>query len=468
MKTKTLWAGFILCVASGLLYWTNDWPTGTPPDNTNINLTWPIIYTGATLIFISLLILGTRKPPLLFERATKHISEIRAVKLLLFAGLLFHSIVAIALLRRLSRDSWTPSEIGIACVIGVSVALLVWVLIRSALSIRLTLIYIGAAGLLLRLAAFGIMPLDREQADMLPLIQVASKTFLVGSSPYRLYDLHSWPLPLTYLPIKWLAYVPTIAAGLDLRLTNAIAEIVVLGVFIFSRPITEKDNNDLSVDILLSGLLYLSPAVIIFDWYTEFPVFWGITLTLYGFLLREQFWMATVVWGLSLATSPLNWVISPFIAAYLAGRMSLHQWLKLCALAAFTALVITLPFVLWSPQEFVFGTFTWFNDLSIAGRSSWILANHRQMFQIGFAGWFWYLGWENALKPVQALLVLLVFAVFWQNRHKVEWLLLSSLWAYTLFIFFNVIIWPYFYVLPLWLLALFVISAKGRPSSRGS
>ncbi len=461
MKTKTVWIGFIICIAGGLLYLINDFPTGTPPDTININLAWPIVYTSVTFIFSSLLILGIRKPPLQLEYwVEKHVSERRIIKLFLFACLIFYLVISIALFRRLSRDGWFADEIGVFIVISVSAGLFVWALIRD-ISVRLAVVYISVAGFLLRLAAFWSVPLDVEQADMLPLIESACKMFLSGSSPYRLYDLHSWPLPLTYLPVKWLAYLPAVIAGLDLRLTNAIAEILVLWIFIFSRP-TPEQKHDFRTDILVGGLLYLSPAIIIFDWYTEFPVFWGITLTVYGFLLREQFWVATVIWGLSIATSPLNWVVSPFIAGYLFSRVPLYQWLKLCTLAAFTALLVTLPFVLWSPQEFVFGTLTWFNDLSIAGRSSWILANHRQLFQIGFSGWFWYFGWENALKPVQALLVILVFALFWKNRQKTEWLLLSSLWAYTLFCFFNVIIWPYFYILPLWLLALSVIHPKAN------
>ena len=52
-----------------------------------------------------------------------------------------------------------------------------------------------------------------------------------GESPYRVYQL-PWEVPLTYMPLNWLAYAPLLVAGADPRWTNALAELAVLGALI--------------------------------------------------------------------------------------------------------------------------------------------------------------------------------------------------------------------------------------------
>lgn len=452
--TDLLWPGLALFAANGILYLTNGWPSGSPTGHPGVDLKWPLVYAATTLVFLFLLFIVNREPPRALRRwGSKHVSDRRTVLFFHTAGLVFYGITSVALTRRLATRGWEANEVVLAMAMVGCAGMLIWSALQP-FSVKKTLFSVAIAGLTLRLLAFRLHPLAVGTSDMLPLIESANKSFLAGTSPYRLYDLHSWPLPLPYLPGTWLAYLPAVATGLDLRLVNAMAELVVLGALAFSH----RNRNSLPTGILIAVLIYLSPSVVIFDIYTEHPIFWMLIVLLFTLLAARRIWATTLIWGVALATSPLTLVISPFVALHLARATSPKQWWKLGALAAAPFLALTVPFVVWAPQDFFYGTFTWLNDLNIVGRSAWVVHGHQQLFAIGFTGWFWYAGWQQALKPIQAALVLAVLAHCWKRGRKADWLLPhSSLWAYTLFICFNPVVWPRYYAPALCLAALTAI-----------
>jgi hypothetical protein len=454
-----LWSGLALFAASGILYLTNDWPIGSPAGHSDIDLGWPLAYAMTTVVFLSLLLIVDREPPrALRQWASRHISAKRATLLLHVAGLAFYGVTAVALVRRLAADGWEVNEATMAIAIVGCAGLLIWSALRP--SLVKTLLSVAIAGLVLRLVAFWLNPLAVESSDMLPLIEAADKSLLAGLSPYQMYDLHAWPLPLTYLPGTWLTYLPAVVSGLDLRLVNATAELVVFGALAFSHR--NRTQDSLPVGALVAMLIYLSPPVIIFDLYTEHPIFWMLAVVLFVLLATGRIWAAAVVWGIALASSPFALPLSPFVALHLARTASPRQWWKLAALTAAPFLTLLVPFVVWAPQDFFYGMVTWLNDLDIAGRSAWVVHSHQQLFTIGFAGWFWYAGWEQALKPIQAILVSAVLAWYWKRGWKADWLLPhASLWAYTLFICFNIVVWPRYYAPALCLAALTAIQRLG-------
>lgn len=98
-----------------------------------------------------------------------------------------------------------------------------------SLSMRWVLLVAVAAGILVRLVGMAYVPIDPARDDMLPLVVAALDNFIAGQSPYTLYHM-PWELPLTYLPITWLAYGPTYLINLDIRLTNLLAELGVGGL----------------------------------------------------------------------------------------------------------------------------------------------------------------------------------------------------------------------------------------------
>jgi len=460
-----LWSGLGLFAVNGVLYLTNDWPSGSSVIRPISGLKWPFVYAATTLLFLSLLFVMNRRPPrVLRNLAGKHVDGRLTEQLLHAAGLVFYGITSVALTRRLAAGGWRAHKVAPIIAMAGCAGALIWPILRP-ISVKRRLLAVAVAGLILRLIAFWLTPLVVESADMLPLIKAANESFLAGASPYRLYNLHSWPLPLPYLPGAWLAYLPAVALGLDLRLINALAELIVLGVLAFAS----RNRNSSPLGVLVAMLIYLSPSIVIFDIYTEHPIFWMLIVLLLALLAAGRFWIAALVWGVALATSPFALTASPFVALYLARATSPKKWWKPAALAAASFLALTAPFVVWAPREFFHGTFTWLNDLDIVGLSSWAIHGHQQLFAIGFAGWFWYFGWEQALKPVQVALVLAILVYYWKRRREAGALLsCSSLWAYTLFVCFNVVIWPRHYGPTLCLAALTIVHRlSAQPDGAG-
>jgi len=313
------------------------------------------------------------------------------------------------------------------------------------------------AGLTLRLVLIPHTPLAAQEADMLPLIQAAGQNLLRGQSPYRLYDLHTWPLPLTYLPGTWLSYLPTVVLDLDPRLVNVLASagtVAVLGATTRRSPA-----------VPLVGLLYLLPQVVVFDLYTEMAIFWLVLAVFLAGLAGSRQGLTAVSYGLAVVTSPLALVLGPGWLAFWGRRLPLGRLVGLLALAAGVVAALVLPFLLWSPGEFLYGTVIWFNDPRLAGAGSWLDRN--QLYQVGLAGWFWLLGLVDWLRPIQVgVLTLTTVAILRYARDRAG-LWVGWLWTYVGFVFFNLIIWPYFYVPALWLAFLSAQEDSGSNRSPG-
>jgi uncharacterized membrane protein len=306
------------------------------------------------------------------------------------------------------------------------------------------------AGIALRLVLIAHVPLDAQEADMLPLIQAACRNLLSGQSPYRLYEFHEWPLPLTYLPGTWLAYLPAVVLNLDLRLINVAASAGAVAIlWTAARRVSAAP---------LVGVLFLLPQVVVFELYAEVAVFWLVLAGFLSCLVRERYVLAAACYGLALATSPLALIFVPLLFAFLSRRLTVRQLAGTVTLTVGVTTILVLPFLLWSPNAFLYGTVTWFNDPDIAGAGGWLDRN--QLYQVGLAGWFWLFDLVDWLRPIQVgLLSLATVGVLVRGRTRAG-LLLAMLWAYVGFLFFNLIIWPYLYVPVLLLGFLFMVERE--------
>jgi hypothetical protein len=81
---------------------------------------------------------------------------------------------------------------------------------------------------------FDEIPIDINNADMLPIIKVMAERFLAGQHSH-VYD----PIPTIwngvqpiYLPAMWLPYVPAVALGIDMRWTAIAGLLFAFGAFI--------------------------------------------------------------------------------------------------------------------------------------------------------------------------------------------------------------------------------------------
>jgi hypothetical protein len=85
-------------------------------------------------------------------------------------------------------------------------------------------------------------------------------------------------------------------------------------------------------------------------------------LLLLAWLLRERGWLSALLLGLAIATKQPAWFSTPF---YLIMAWRLYQpreALRRLGIAAVTALVVNLPFIVWNPGAFVSGVLAPLND----------------------------------------------------------------------------------------------------------
>jgi hypothetical protein len=308
------------------------------------------------------------------------------------------------------------------------------------------------AGVAVRMVHFARFSMD-EGADMLPLTRSALARFVAGTAPYTHYDLPN-PVPLTYYPLTWLAFLPAYLAHVDLRWTNIAAEMAILAAIVRAgkarENAPEQDGNigtafmnPADVALLAWSFYFLLPSSVYFDRITTAPVAWALLAWCVALSARESKY-ASVVLGLTAAATPLAAIVGPFVFVMWWRRLSLRGAVSRTGKAALVATLILAPFVVWSPRGFLEGAVLWFNDLSRYPGTTWRAYRPWQRY-IGFGGLFWRAGLERALAPVQWSLVGGLTALFARKRARAGLLPSYVAAAFVAFMAFNSVHWPYFY-----------------------
>jgi hypothetical protein len=311
---------------------------------------------------------------------------------------------------------------------------------------------VAVVGITVRLVHFARFPID-EGADMLPLTQSALASFLAGKNPYTYYDLPG-PVPLTYYPLTWLAFLPPYLAHVDLRWTNIVAELAVLAAIVGAGRSRGKAGtkagdaaasfmNPEGVAVLVWSFQFLLPSTVYFDRITTAPVAWALISWCIVLLARESAY-AWVMLGLTAAGTPLASIVAPFAFVTWWQRHSPREAAIRTLSAGLVAGVILAPFVLWSPRGFIDGAVLWFNDLSRYPGVTW-RAYQPWARYLGFGGLFWREGLERALAPIQWLLVGGVTVLFARRRARADLLACHVAAAFVAFMVFSSVNWPYFY-----------------------
>lgn len=308
---------------------------------------------------------------------------------------------------------------------------------------------VAIGGSVVRLLGYASVPIDPTRADMLPLVQGALDNFLSGHAPYTLYHM-PWELPLTYLPVTWLAYLPPHVLDLDLRWTNLAAELVVGGALVLlamgenQLPDRERAGWRGNVGLLLWGWVFLQPTVQHWSQVTTTPVLWALLCLLLVLVRRGQNTLAAGVLGLGIAASPMVAVGTPFVALVWLRARGWKGAAVLVGIAAGIAGAIMLPFVLWSPQQFFLGCWQWFNDNTMFPLLKWEMEK-TWGFMVGLSGLFWRFDLVALLKPIQATLIVVLLGIFWWGNRGARQLAPMVAAAFLLFLVFNPVLWPYLY-----------------------
>ncbi len=299
-------------------------------------------------------------------------------------------------------------------------------------------------GIVVRLIVFARFPVD-EGADMLPLTRAALGNLVKGVSPYTYYNLPD-PLPLTYFPFTWLAYLPCFLARADLRWTNLVAELAIVSAIVWTARHARESGDPASGDaadrsLLAWGFVFLLPSSIHFDRITTAPIAWALITWCVALLARRSRhdW---ILLGATAAATPLAAVLIPFVCVVWWQRHSLRGMLRRGLWAALLTAFVLAPFVLWSPRGFLDGAILWFNDLSRYPGVSWREYQPWERYA-GFGGLFWGHGLERALAPVQWLLVMGIAVLFAKTGGRRLAAHVAA--AFLAFMLFNSVNWPYFY-----------------------
>ncbi|HZG66773.1 MAG TPA: hypothetical protein VEZ12_08520, partial [Herpetosiphonaceae bacterium] len=199
-------------------------------------------------------------------------------------------------------SGWSPLRLA---VFGTGMAALLAVTLRRVPGIAVAAVAF-ALGMAIRLSHVKVIPLDPTRGDMLPLVQQALDNLLRGRSPYTTYSM-PWELPLTYLPLTWLAYLPATLLGLDMRWTNVVAECAILlaGLHVLRHAPRERRRFSHDVLFVLWAWIFLSPSVIYWDMVTSAPFGWAAIAWVLAFVRTRHHRAAVVALGLAVATTPL-------------------------------------------------------------------------------------------------------------------------------------------------------------------
>jgi len=314
---------------------------------------------------------------------------------------------------------------------------------------------VGAAllGVIVRVASYPYIPIEPARGDMLPLVQSALDNLLAGRSPYTIYSM-PWDVPLTYLPLTWLAYLPPRLLGLDIRLTNVLAELVVAAslawLAVMLRPTSESRRSRLITvwrgepALLLWAWIFLEPTALHWSLTTTAPVQLALLCVALALLVAERRWMSSAALGLCLAATLLAAVVVPFMVLCWIRSSGLRRTIPLVGIAGLIGALLALPFFLWSPHDFIYGVWIWFNTNDQFPRLRWDMDNTWARV-VGFSGIFWRHGLVDILKPLQALLIAGLAALYWRWGASAHRLAPFVAAAFLLFTVFNPILWPYLY-----------------------
>ena len=304
-----------------------------------------------------------------------------------------------------------------------------------------------ALGTIIRIIHMDHIQIVPTNGDMLPLVNGALENLLAGRSPYRMYQM-PWEVPLTYLPVTWIAYLPAYLLGVDLRWTNIAAEVMVLSALAWLSaqrsgwPTTWRNEPAL----VLWAWLFLQPSVIHWDMGNTAPITWALLAVMLALVLAGRGVLGAIALGLTTAGTPLAAVFGPFVGLHWLRRYGFSTTVRLVVVSGLVAGIVVLPFLLWAPQDFITGTYRWFNNIAGWPRQKWLETDpHIWSIITGYSGEFWSRDTQQWLKPIQGLIVAGVALLYWFRGARAATLSSHAAAAYLGFMLFNPVLWPYLY-----------------------
>lgn len=401
-----------------------------------ILLPYTCVFFAAFIIFIN--------PGIVGDAHLSPIDRISAVKLTTIIILIFEAMAFILLIVQDAKYALfgyhlnIPVAIFLFACIG---AALIYLLIKDASQGHLVFFALAAytGTYLLSIASF---PLHSLRSNMLPLILSGCQSFMAGMTPYGYHDLPYHPphQVFTYLPGMWMAYLPAVASGIDLRFINLMSMLVSALILAYSANGSRNRNHSM----LLIPVFLLTP-------YLQYrhEIYLGVLfliLSIVFFLDRSnKWWMSSIASGYALATYQFVWVIFPFIVVSAFKRWGIKKAIVNSLIAVAIALILMLPFLLGSPEEFIAGVYgNWFYTDTLSINLSYLISL--------------FIPWDSMII-VQGIVMVAIFLLALQRMDPEDcWGWMAT--ALVFFISMNRVINVYFYLIALLLLVMHGISVS--------
>ncbi|MBF0440654.1 MAG: hypothetical protein HQK54_02000 [Oligoflexales bacterium] len=285
------------------------------------------------------------------------------------------------------------------------------------------------------------------QSDMLLLIRKALSEFVKGNSPYIYHIMdqtpnYSYKLPLTYLPLKWLLYLPVHIVSADLRLLNIAIEalcFIITVHFITSRVKNMEDR--LAMFVLVAAYYLNSYFILRID--TEISVFnLFILLFTFSFFMSERLFVDAVL-GLALAANQLALLFLPFIFLYRWKNQSIRRAFAGITISGLAFSVFIVPFLFFSLDGFLYGIIGHWKNVEIF-KYQWAYQN---INNLNMSMLFYKFDLQAYLKILQLVIFFSIFVLYCQTRsYKSKWrTMVFSMVGLYWFLSFNVVVWTYLY-----------------------
>ena len=320
----------------------------------------------------------------------------------------------------------------------------------------ISLIVLIAAGLAVRTLWFSVWEINPAKRDMLALVISAIETFLSGDNPYAFYQMQRGSeIPLTYPPGLWLLHLPAYLAGLDIRWTAWLSDLVIAGC-LGGYAVRRRSTFLGPVFVGLAAYLFL-PDIHWNGIYAEPHADWAILVLLIFSALTRRPLLTGALFGIALTTRPFNLVLLPFLAVWLCRELGMRRAVRVFLVAGAIAAVFYLPFVLWDPDAFYAGTVRWLVAYGPAHRT-WF---HTKM---GFSGLLYRRHLEYLMAPAQLATLLIASGLAVWKLRNLRHLLVFWMFVYALFVAFNSIVWMSFWI-GVCLTAIALLAAAGVPET---
>lgn len=329
--------------------------------------------------------------------------------------------------------------------------------------VTLTFVGIGAAYVITAQRQIAHYPMVLlYTADPLPLIQAAVRNFLHGADPYRGYRI-SQEVHLTYLPGLWMTYIPAELMRVDYRWTAVAAQLGVLAVWWrwwlrtqrHLASCAEEMRLACSIQTLLfAAAFFLSAGQRWFSASMHTPPEWlWLAMFFYSAAFRNQH-RASLLLGLCCASRQTAFVLVPVWLIYV-WMNNRQDFAKHIALWAALPVALLLPFFLWNPSEFFFGTVKWYG---ISSAMSWNFIGAANADTFGITGMLYWLGLLRYAVAVQIVGLIVVYALAAKKIRHINdvfaFLCWSLIWfSMTTYVSYSSLYLPVFLLLSLTLLA---------------